>query len=224
MALTLSISPKEFERVATAAYANKRLRVFLANLTTEDFDEESLVSDWETIVISGNGYADYKEVLSSGSYDNTDLRFELGGVDTGNNYVDAEYTASALGVGFTYNSVVVVVQNIDQQADISFVELTSNVATITTSAAHGLTTGDEVVIANATPSAFNGVYTVTGTPTATTFTYAKTYDDVLTVASVGTATSYENSDYPHSILTESPPISLAPSATMTYRIQVVLDD
>jgi hypothetical protein len=52
--------------------------------------------------------------------------------------------------------------------------LTSNVATLTTSAAHGLSTGLEITITGV-DATFNGTYTITGVPTTTTFTYAKTY-------------------------------------------------
>jgi len=59
--------------------------------------------------------------------------------------------------------------------------LTSNVATLTTSAAHGLAVGDEVWV-EGVDSTFNGKYTVTGVPTTTTFTYAKTASNVSSTA------------------------------------------
>ena len=55
--------------------------------------------------------------------------------------------------------------------------LTSNVATLTTSAVHGLCTGMEIVITGV-DATFNGTYTITGVPTTTTFTYAKTASNV----------------------------------------------
>lgn len=55
--------------------------------------------------------------------------------------------------------------------------LTSNVATLTTSAAHGLCTGMEIVITGV-DATFNGTYRITGVPTTTTFTYAKTASNV----------------------------------------------
>jgi hypothetical protein len=65
--------------------------------------------------------------------------------------------------------------------------LTSNVATLTTSAAHGLSTGLEITITGV-DATFNGTYTITGVPTTTTFTYAKTASDVpsAAVSPVGT--------------------------------------
>lgn len=62
--------------------------------------------------------------------------------------------------------------------------LTSNVATLTTSVAHTLQTGD-VVNVNDVDATFNGTYTVTATPTATTFTYSKTAANVTSTASSG---------------------------------------
>ena len=59
--------------------------------------------------------------------------------------------------------------------------LTTNVATLTTSAAHGLAVGDEVWV-EGVDSTFNGKYTVTGVPTTTTFTYAKTASNVASTA------------------------------------------
>jgi len=55
--------------------------------------------------------------------------------------------------------------------------LTSNVATLTTTAAHGLCTGMEITITGV-DATFNGDYTITGVPTTTTFTYAKTATNV----------------------------------------------
>jgi hypothetical protein len=47
---------------------------------------------------------------------------------------------------------------------------TTNVATLTTSAVHGLCTGMEIVITGV-DATFNGTYRITGVPTTTTFTY-----------------------------------------------------
>ncbi|MBU6279769.1 MAG: hypothetical protein KGN78_11040, partial [Actinomycetales bacterium] len=59
-------------------------------------------------------------------------------------------------------------------------ELTSNVATITTSAAHGFIAGDSVLVAGV-DNTFNGVYTVAAAGT-TTFTYTKTATNVASTA------------------------------------------
>jgi hypothetical protein len=59
--------------------------------------------------------------------------------------------------------------------------LTSNVATLTTTAAHGLSTGMEIVITGV-DATFNGTYRITAVPTTTTFTYAKTASNVASTA------------------------------------------
>jgi hypothetical protein len=65
--------------------------------------------------------------------------------------------------------------------------LTTNVATLTTTAAHGLSTGMQITITGV-DATFNGEYRITGVPTTTTFTYAKTAADVpsAAVSPVGT--------------------------------------
>jgi hypothetical protein len=59
--------------------------------------------------------------------------------------------------------------------------LTSNVATLTTSAVHGLCIGMQIVITGV-DATFNGEYRITSVPTTTTFTYAKTATDVPSTA------------------------------------------
>jgi len=59
--------------------------------------------------------------------------------------------------------------------------LTSNIATLTTSAAHGLTVGMTITITDV-DATFNGEYRITTVPTTTTFTYAKTASNVTSTA------------------------------------------
>ena len=68
--------------------------------------------------------------------------------------------------------------------------LTSNVATLTTTAAHTLAPGMEITVAGV-DATFNGDYVITTVPTATTFTYAKTATNVpsTAVSPVGTVES-----------------------------------
>jgi hypothetical protein len=65
--------------------------------------------------------------------------------------------------------------------------LTTNVATLTTTTAHGLSTGMQITITGV-DATFNGEYRITGVPTTTTFTYAKTATNVTStpVSPVGT--------------------------------------
>jgi len=78
-------------------------------------------------------------------------------------------------------------------ANVSNKALTSNVATLTTSSAHKLFTGDSVTVSGI-DATFNATYTVVSVPTTTTFTYAKTSTNVASVAASGsvstTATFY----------------------------------
>jgi len=55
-------------------------------------------------------------------------------------------------------------------------------ATITTTSDHGLSTGDEIVIAGMTPSTYNGGYTVTATPTSRQISFKNTTTEAQTVA------------------------------------------
>jgi hypothetical protein len=65
--------------------------------------------------------------------------------------------------------------------------LTSNVATLTTSAAHNFTIGMQAVITGV-DATFNGEYRITSVPTTTTFTYAKTASNVASTAATGSIT------------------------------------
>ena len=67
---------------------------------------------------------------------------------------------------------------------VTFKQLTSNIATITTSTAHGLEVGDDTVITDVGLS-FNGTVTVVSVPTATTFTFYSYKNDVPSTASTG---------------------------------------
>lgn len=107
MALTIAVSAKEMERVAISAYHGKRIRVSLANVTTETFTQDSTVAQWDGIKINGNGYADFTAVIATGAYDSTDGRFEMGATAGANTYVEALYTGS--GSGFTFNRIYVVI-------------------------------------------------------------------------------------------------------------------
>ena len=89
--------------------------------------------------------------------------------------------------GNTYNGVLMVdgydADKIFPEITVSITNkaLTSNVATLTTSAAHGMCTGMEITITGV-DATFNGTYRITSVPTATTFTYAKTASNVASTA------------------------------------------
>jgi hypothetical protein len=95
--------------------------------------------------------------------------------------------------GNTYNGVLLADEyDVDKvfpaiTVSINNKALTTNVATLTTTAAHGLCTGMQITITGV-DATFNGTYTITGVPTTTTFTYAKTATNVpsTAVSPVGT--------------------------------------
>ena len=95
--------------------------------------------------------------------------------------------------GNTYNGVLLADEyDVDKvfpeiTVSINNKALTTNVATLTTTAAHGLCTGMQITITGV-DATFNGNYTITGVPTTTTFTYAKTATNVpsTAVSPVGT--------------------------------------
>ena len=72
--------------------------------------------------------------------------------------------------------------------------LTSNVATLTTSSAHGFEVGQSVTVADV-DSTFNGTYTITATPSPTTFRYAKTATDVTSTAVSPVGSAIRNRGY-----------------------------
>jgi hypothetical protein len=87
----------------------------------------------------------------------------------------------------TYNGVLLADEyDVDKvfpaiTVSISNKALTTNVATLTTTAAHGLSTGMQITITGI-DATFNGEYRITGVPTTTTFTYAKVAANVASTA------------------------------------------
>lgn len=75
----------------------------------------------------------------------------------------------------------------DKTKTINNVALTSNVATITTSTAHGFFINEIVVISGLTNTVLNGTFTITGVPSTTTFTVDKTNTDITSTSDSGTA-------------------------------------
>jgi len=87
----------------------------------------------------------------------------------------------ALDLGFVgeyANTVSTITKSVSNKA------LTSNVATLTTSATHGFAVGD-IAVVTGVDATFNGTHYVTGVPTTTTFTFAKTNANVTSAAASG---------------------------------------
>jgi hypothetical protein len=97
MALTTTISTKELERVAAAAYEGETLKVMLCQVALTGFTAESTVAQWQTTEISGNGYLRYSEEIGVGEFSIAEGRYNLP-------VIDADFTASDLG--FSYDHVV----------------------------------------------------------------------------------------------------------------------
>lgn len=150
MAATAEISPKEFKRIAAAAYEGKRVRVSLAAVGTTGYNSESTKLNWDSVKISGNGYNDWTDIVAVGAYDSTDLRYEMGSLEGANTFIDATFTAT--GSGYVYDRVYVVIGTSDNSG------------------------------------------------------------------------GWNEEAYLHSLITESPSISLISGQSQTYRIQLVLDD
>jgi len=95
--------------------------------------------------------------------------------------------------------------------------LTSNVATLTTTAAHGLCVGMEITITGV-DATFNGTYTITGVPTTTTFTYAKTASNVTStaVSPVGTGVTNVIHFIDYNTGTDDPVFSICDDGTTAY--------
>ena len=84
--------------------------------------------------------------------------------------------AAALSAAVTVNTSIT--KSVTNKA------LTSNVATLTTSAVHGYVAGDVVTVSNV-DATFDGTYTITTVGSTTTFAYAKTASNVSSVADTG---------------------------------------
>jgi hypothetical protein len=97
--------------------------------------------------------------------------------------------------------------------------LTSNVATLTTSAEHGLSTNMQIIVSGV-DATFNGEYHITGVPSTTTFTYAKTASDVpsaaVSPAGTGTAEVVHFIDYNSG--TDTPVYAICDDGTFAYWI------
>ena len=101
-------------------------------------------------------------------------------------FTAADVGANIAGAGIPLADYIASVITAVAAATVSNKALTSNVATLTTAAPHGLTVGQVVVVAGV-DATFNGTYVVTGVA-STTFTYALTHADVGSAAATGTAT------------------------------------
>jgi cytoskeletal protein CcmA (bactofilin family) len=94
---------------------------------------------------------------------------------TGSTFSSADYTITAANDGYMF-----VQAPLGNLRSINNKVLASNVATLTTSAAHGYAIGDEVVVSEV-DATFNGTFIITAV-TSTTFSYAKSAGNVASAA------------------------------------------
>lgn len=141
---------------------------------------EILDADLDNHVIAYSGWNGYPLYTPNSAGEGTDYIVvpNVLGLTTANAIevlVDAGFVADDITTDSAYTPAV------------DNVELTSNVATLTTAAAHGFEVGDEVVIAGLTDTTFNGTHTlITGT-TGSTLVFDLTDDDVTSASDSGTA-------------------------------------
>lgn len=123
--------------------------------------------------------------------------------------------------GNTYNGVLMHDEyDVDKliptiTATVSNKALTSNVATLTTSAAHGFAVGMEITVADV-DATFNGEYIITTVPTTTTFTYDKTASDVTSTAATGTVTSNVTHFIDYNAGTDDPVFAICDDGTTAF--------
>jgi hypothetical protein len=139
----------------------------------------------------------YRSVVIAGSNTGTPGSGEGTVTNTGNAYapVVLEITGPVVGpatiINETTNESITIIESLRGATtkSISNKALTNDVATLTTSAAHGLIEGDVVTVAGV-DSTFNGEYVVLSTPTTVTFTYEKIASNVVStpVSPAGTLT------------------------------------
>lgn len=214
MSILINVSRQELARIAQLCYEGRYARFSLAYLQNEGYTPESSRADWDSIKLSGNGYADFWGAITAGAYDFGDNRYEMPALT-------ATFTAS--GGVLIYNKIYIVLASAST-FNITYTELTSNVVTITTSGNHGFSTGQTVVISGAGDSTFDGNYVIASTPTLSTFTYSKTATDIAYASSSGTASGLTEETQVYGVMTESPQMILADGQTMNYRIQFSTDD
>jgi hypothetical protein len=124
--------------------------------------------------------------IASENYYNFDNRYIAKGVQLQDIVKENNFTWSAADLAIIYASVT------DTYAVINK-KLTSNVATITTSASHGFAVGNTVFVSEV-DATFDGTHTITAV-TSTTFSYAKTASDVTSAADTGNAKSATSNYY-----------------------------
>jgi hypothetical protein len=107
MALTVSVAPAELARISAAAYEGQSVRVSLASVGITGYTNTSTVTQWDSVKLSGNGYADFTATVAVGGYDAIDSRYEMGTDAGANTFINATFTAT--GGNLVYDRIYVVI-------------------------------------------------------------------------------------------------------------------
>jgi hypothetical protein len=124
---------------------------------------------------------------TSENYYNFDNRYIVKAVELQDIVKANDFTWNAADLAIIYASVF-------DTYSVTTKSLTSNVATLTTSATHGFAVGNTVFVSGV-DSTFDGTYTITAVPTSTTFSYAKTASDVPSASDTGNVKSATSNYY-----------------------------
>jgi hypothetical protein len=88
-----------------------------------------------------------------------------------------DLTYSSANFSWRNVNTIKVYSSVIEELTVTNKELTDNVAILTTASTHGLSAGD-VITVTGVDSTFNGTYVITGTPTTSKISYAKTAGNV----------------------------------------------
>lgn len=97
MAQTTVISTKELQRQAALVFEGKTVNVMLCSVGTSGYNEESTVANWQSVELSGNGYARFSTVIQTGSYNAIQGAYIIP-------LINAEFNATA---AYTYDRIVI---------------------------------------------------------------------------------------------------------------------
>jgi uncharacterized repeat protein (TIGR02543 family) len=162
------------------------------------YTDQLLLSGARSIIFGGNpsnklnNSSKYRAVYSFrvvGSATSTFPVAPVAQISSGTQYKHSDTNATASGAFplfdlRTVSSTMTVTKTIAPKATVTNKALTSNVSTLTTSAAHGFAVGD-VIYVNGVDDVFNGEYTVASVPSTTTLTYSRTNANIASASGSG---------------------------------------
>ena len=171
-----------------------------------------------TFTVSGSGTGSYINISGKVRYAD-ELTANDGAFVSGTDYVLVPNVLGAVlaNAQKALNDAELVVTTASAYTPaISNVALTSNVATITTAAAHGYAVGDSVTVAAVTATALNGTFTITA-KTGTTFSYALTHGNISSASDTGTAkvAARANTVFSQSVAAGTASVSAGAAITIT---------